>query len=578
MAPFSPTIAAIRYGYGLAPDQVLSKNQDDLLVQLADARLAPTFFPFGGVDTGQQRADALAAGFQVLRDLKNDEEKKREVRKRLQQTVDQSFQRDGVARVMQAVFSPYGFHERLAAFWFDHFSVNAQKKLEMKLITPLYEEQAIRPNLAGHFRDLLHAAVLHPAMLIYLDQDASAGPQSDMALKRKRGLNENLGRELLELHTLGAGSGYTQRDVRSAAMVLTGMSVDERYERTFKPAMAQPGEIKVLNASYGGDKRSADDCMTMLDDLARRPETAQHICIKLVRHFIADQPPPEVVSAMKQAWKASDGNLTRVYAAMLNHPRAWSDPGMKIKLPFDFVVSGLRAFGITAKNWKDRLSPGIDGDVANLMIPPVQAVRDIAQAALDEKAAPDAKASAAGASASAGVASGSMDMKAGMDMKGGMAPAGPGGAMGSTGSTGSMGDAAMMGSAMSPAGDKKPGDQKTASGGAAQKPQDPNKPGLARSLTFNTLKRMGQPVWQPPSPAGFEEGVASWLSPSQLSERILWARRAAASLSAEIDPKSFLRAALSDQARADTITVVQRAPNRQSGVALALASPEFNRR
>ncbi|NTE86019.1 DUF1800 domain-containing protein [Agrobacterium rubi] len=514
MAPFSPTMAAIRYGYGLSPGQVLNRNLDDLLVQLADAPLKETFFPVGGAFEARQRSDELADRLIATSAGKNGGELDRDGRKLIQQKAEQSFQRDSMARVMQAVFSPYGFHERLASFWVDHFSVNARKAVPMRLITPLYEVEAIRPHLAGPFRDLLQAAVLHPAMLIYLDQNRSTGPESAAAQKSKRGLNENLGRELLELHTMGAGSGYTQSDVRSAALVLTGMTVDDRNEMLFRPNMAEPGQIKVLGMSYGGDKRTADDCIDMLDDLATRPETAVHVCRKLCAHFIADEVPPDVLSAMVDEWKASKGNLVKVYAAMLNHPRAWSDPGRKMKLPFDYVVSGLRAFGITQKNWQERLSPVGDEDVV-----------------LAANAVPQAMAGDMNA------------MKPGGDQMTAQAP-----------------DPGMKANAEPP----------------PQKPKP--KQSLARTLTLASLRRMGQPVWQPPSPAGFEEGVASWLSPSQMSERILWARKASDSLGGDMEPKRLLEVAMADMARDDTIRVVSQAPSRVSGMTLALSSPEFNRR
>ncbi|MCI9865911.1 DUF1800 domain-containing protein [Rhizobium skierniewicense] len=510
MASFSPTVAAVRYGYGLSPGQVLNRNSDDLLVQLADAPLRDSYFPIGGAFAARQRSSDLADRIIATSGGKNGGELDRDGRRLIQQQAEQSFQRDSMARVMQAVFSPYGFHERLASFWVDHFSVNARKALPMRLITPLYEVEAIRPHLAGSFGDLLQAAVLHPAMLIYLDQNRSAGPESVAAEKNKRGLNENLGRELLELHTVGAGSGYTQADVRSAALVLTGMTVDDRNEMLFRPRMAQPGQIKVLGVSYGGRKRTADDCLDMLNDLAVRPETAVHICRKLAAHFIADEAPPEIVAAMVDEWKASKGHLLKVYAVMLNHPRAWADPGRKMKLPFDYVVSGLRAFGITQKNWQDKMSPNGDDEVGQAAAPAVTS-----------------------------------DIKA-------MLPGGDQTAM-----------------------EKPTGDMNA----MAEQPAKPKpKQSLARTLTLASLRRMGQPVWQPPSPAGFEEGVASWLSPSQMSERILWARKASSSLGGDIEPKMFLEAAMGDLARDDTIRVVSQAPSRVSGMTLALSSPEFNRR
>lgn len=531
MVSYSPTMAAIRFGYGLSPHEKQGERLDDLLGQLADGSRSEPMFPRGGIDEARQRADDLAEGLREIRAINNDGERDREGRKLLQQKANQAFQRDAVARVTQAVFSPYGFYERLSGFWFDHFSVNAYKTLPMRLLTPLYESEAIRPHLAGSFRDLLQAAILHPAMLIYLDQDRSAGPDSVAAQNRRRGLNENLGRELLELHTMGAGSGYTQTDVRSAALVLTGMTVNDQYEMLFRPRLAEPGQIDVLGISYGGRKRSVDDCLSMLDDLAARHETAEHICRKLVTHFIADEPPTDMIKVMVDAWRASDGNLAKVYEVMLSQPRAWSDPGRKMKLPFDYVVSGLRALGVDRKSWRDIMSP--DGDASDMT---------------DKgNAGPSGSSEGAGGSMMSGAVSGSR-AGPGKDMDGDMAQPEP------------QPQALAKGEAL------------PANNGNVRKP------GLARSMTIAALKRMGQPVWQPPSPAGFEEGVTTWLSPSQISERILWARKAANSLGRNIEPKALLQNALADMARDDTIKVVQQAPNRASGITLVLSSPEFNRR
>ena len=310
---------------------------------------------------------------------------------------------------------------------------------------------------------------------------------------------------------MGAGSGYTQSDVKSAALVLTGMTVDDRNEMLFRPGMAEPGRIKVLGVSYGGNKRTADDCLDMLDDLATRQETAVHVCRKLAAHFIADEPPPDVMTAMVEEWKASKGHLIKVYAAMLDHPQAWEEPNRKMKLPFDYVVSGLRAFGVSQKNWRDRLSPDGDEDGAPMASTPPPAMKG------EEGAG----------------------MKADGDQ-------------------------------MTMTNDTKPATE------PMQKPKP--KQSLARALTLAALRRMGQPVWQPPSPAGFEEGVASWLSPSQMSERILWARKASESLGGDMEPKRLLEVAMADMARDDTIRVVSQAPSRVSGMTLALSSPEFNRR
>ncbi|MGO7543067.1 DUF1800 family protein [Rhizobium ruizarguesonis] len=498
-----PTMAAIRFGYGFRPGEAPPDSKDELIGQLRKGAAATPDFPLGGPDMRHQAILSLQAQLQQIRqDAKTvtDDTTQREMRKGVQRQAQQQFQHDANLRLMQAVLSPYGFYERLATFWTDHFSTSANKSLPMRLIVPLYEAEAIRPFISGKFGDLLRSATAHPAMLIYLDQADSLGPDSAGGIKRNKGLNENLGRELLELHTLGAGSGYTQADVTAAAMVLTGLTIDRKeMDIAFRPNISEPGAHEVLGVSYGGRRRSRDDYLDMLDDLALHPKTAAHISRKLAVHFIADQPDEGMVSDMAEAWKKTDGDLTAVYTAMLDHPAAWRDEGAKARQPFDYVVTGLRALNAGPVN-------GVVGSflAAN-------------QQGTDE---------------------------------GDMAANTPG----------------MAGSPVptDPAGEAREKRLK-----AFQ---------TARALGQGALRRMGQPIWLPPSPAGFEEGFSAWVTGSQLAERLAWARRAAAQFGRDEDPREFLKSTLADAARDETIRVVSQAPNKISGLTLVLASPEFNRR
>ncbi|MCA0257872.1 MAG: DUF1800 domain-containing protein [Proteobacteria bacterium] len=469
MAISRKTYAAIRYGYGFAPGEDGPADGDALLAQLSAAKgQVPAFLKDGAAAHLKQGIDLkvqINTADEGIREGTVDPQYKKPL-------IDQRnalFLTDLMERVLQAVQSPYGFHERLVAFWFDHFSISAMKNDATRFLTPLFEAEAIRPNISGRFVDLLLAAENHPGMLTFLDQDKSAGPSSEAARKRRIGLNENLGRELIELHTMGARSGYTQSDVRNAALVLTGMTVDKGrdFSAVFRPALAQPGEKVVLGKNYGGNGISQADSHAMITDLAGRPETALHICRKLVTHFIADTPPDEVVKPMLAAWKKTDGDLTAVYAAMLDHPRAWDGFGQKIKRPFDFIVSGLRAVNA--------------GTTLQSTLPVVDMVTQ----------------------------------------------------------------------------------DKTAK--------------TMRDMTDGAMRRMGQPIWKPPSPAGFDEHGDAWLTPAQLAERINWARRAAA-LAQVKEPVALAQDVLGDVARPDTLQVIGRAPNRMQGIAMVLASAEFNRR
>lgn len=341
-----PVMSAIRFGYGIRPGEAVPDGPDALLAQI-EAGIAETpRFPEEGIDG---RWKAIEDYYVEMSRLPTGREQRREAARPLRKKVFHANGRDQHARVAQSVFSPHGFFERLATFWTDHFAVSVRKQRPMYLYTSLYEAEVIRRRLAGPFRDFLRDAATHPAMLIYLDQVKSVGPNSRRGRNGRRGLNENLGRELLELHTLGAGSGYGQNDVRAAALVLTGLGIDRDSGRTtFRRNIAEPGpiEVAVLGRSYGGERRTIEDVHAMLADLAAAPATVQHICRKLAVHFVADEPPTPLVKAMVDAWNASDGELMEVYAAMLRHPAAWEEPGRKARQPYDYVVAGLRAAGL----------------------------------------------------------------------------------------------------------------------------------------------------------------------------------------------------------------------------------------
>lgn len=356
------TMAANRFGYGRRPGEEPARDVEALLAQVERGVLETCPFPHDGIsgrresfhafhalEAAHRRAQAegtvpLAGGRAV---------------NPYASALTTTLLRDQHLKVRHAVISENGFFERLAAFWCDHFSISTAKGLPLRLLAGLYEAEALRPNLAGPFEDLLNAAILHPAMLFYLDQIRSIGPDSRLGRKQGRGLNENLARELIELHTMGAGSGYTQGDVRAAAYVLTGCGYRPRtFEVAFYPDRAEPGVHRVLGRAYGGMRRRMADVTALLSDLSQRPETRRHICRKLAVHFIADDPPAEVVTAMEAAWRASGGMLLAVYRAMLEHPRSREQEGRKARQPFDFVVASLRALGVPAAELDPLPAPG----------------------------------------------------------------------------------------------------------------------------------------------------------------------------------------------------------------------------
>lgn len=378
------------------------------------------------------------------------------------------------ARIQQAAATDTPFAERLVHFWSNHFAVSVQS-LPVAALAGDFENGAIRPHIMGKFGHLLKAAVLHPAMLLFLDQAQSVGPASLLAQRvgaratagegRRLGLNENLAREILELHTLGVNGGYVQADVTAFARALTGWTVaglgqrpDQLLRRmgvnadpgdaVFVPAMHEPGAQRILGKSYGGTDRA--QALAVLDDLARHPATARHIATKLACHFAADVPPPALVAKLERAYIDSSGDLPALYSVLIDAPESWQTATPKFKTPWDWTVSMLRATGI--------------------------------------KQLPDRR-----------------------------------GAVGA-------------------------------------------------------LAQLGQPIWQPGSPAGFDDIADRWAGASGLMLRAELASRIAGGIAARTDPRSWGAAIMADGSSEATLTAIARADSPAQGVVLALMAPEFLRR
>ena len=257
------------------------------------------------------------------------------------------------ARTLAAINSETPLVERLVAFWSNHFTVSIQRGEIAGLCGP-FEREAIRPYVLGRFHDMLAAVVRHPAMLLYLDNARSIGPNSPAGRRgRNLGINENLGRELLELHTLGVKGGYTQRDVEAMARMLTGWTVvpldkTDGGRFRFEPRIHEPGSKTQLGVNY--PENGAQEILTALAVLSRHPSTAKHIAGKLARHFVADDPPPATVERIATVFQRTDGDLEAVTRAVVELPDAWANPLAKVKSPQDYVVSLVRATGFTPKD------------------------------------------------------------------------------------------------------------------------------------------------------------------------------------------------------------------------------------
>ncbi|MEP6634430.1 MAG: DUF1800 domain-containing protein [Luteimonas sp.] len=269
---------------------------------------------------------------------------------------------DIAARYHHAAATSQPFVERLVRFWSNHFAVSVDKGPARLYAAPM-EREAIRPHVLGNFSDLLLAVETHPAMLRYLDNAASVGDRSlfvERAARRaqrtdkparKLGINENLAREILELHTLGADTGYTQADVTELARAITGWGVplprDVDAAQTafaYRQNAHEPGARRLLGKSYAEAGQSQGEAM--LRDLALNPATARHLSRKLATHFVSDTPPSSLIDRMAKAYLGSGGQLTALYRTLIDDAAAWSPEARKYKTPDDFVVSAMRAGSI----------------------------------------------------------------------------------------------------------------------------------------------------------------------------------------------------------------------------------------
>lgn len=373
------------------------------------------------------------------------------------------------ARLTAAIATPTPFPERLVHFWANHFAVSADKQTVIGFVGN-YENEAIRPHIMGKFSDLLIAAVKHPAMLLYLDQAQSFGPESPFATRVRRhgnrrspGLNENLAREILELHTLGVRTGYTQADVTAFAKALTGLTVAglgrgagqrlmpadaEPGATVFIAPLHEPGAQTLLGRRY--DAAGAAQAEAILRDLAVHPATARHIATKLARHFTADDPPGALVDRLAADFLKTGGDLASLYRALIASPEPWVAAPTMFKSPWDWTVSMLRALKISALGEKQNV-------------------------------------------------------------------------------------AAMF-------------------------------------------TQLGQPIWRPGSPAGYDDKVATWAGSAGLMQRVELASRIAGRIGDRVDARQLAPLVLADALSPETGQAIARADSPGQGIAMLFASPTFLRR
>lgn len=454
------TLAPVRFGFGLSPRAAGPLTVPEMLAAL---RSDGAGAQFPGMQTDV--ALKMRVDFVRLKRAERDDEPGAAAALKAHKAALHDALVDSLQLALaRAVDDPAGMRERLFAFWRDHFTIQGKRREDYALAAS--HAEALRPHLTGSFPAMLRAAVLHPMMLIYLDQTSSFGPGSRAARKKPErglGLNENLAREVIELHTLGVGGAYTQDDVRQLAELFTGLRVLGEAGTQFSPDLAEPGAEQVLGRSFGGDPARLDDIHAVLDALALHPDTARHLARKLAVHFVGPDPAPDLTAAMAEAYLGANGALMPVYQVLLEHPGARGDDLLKVRQPFEFIATSLRALGLSGAE-----------------------------------------------------------------------------VMGLSGA-------------------------------------------ILRKQGYWPLRSMGQQWLAPRGPDGWPEAAEDWIAPQTLSARINWALKAPAAIAKELsrplpDARDFLPQALGPRVTEALSFAVPRAESRAEGIALVLASPEFNRR
>ncbi|HVA14857.1 MAG TPA: DUF1800 domain-containing protein [Stellaceae bacterium] len=334
-------VATTRFGYAPRPGELASVARDPrgwVLRQL-DAPPAP-------LDPALPNSAAMVAELLQLRqDRKN---QAADALKAANQRRRAVYLAETAVRTNAAVNGAAPLLERLTRFWSNHFTVSCIRP-EITGFAGAFEREAIRPHVTGRFVDLLLAAERHPAMLFYLDQVLSIGPDSRVGQRQHKGLNENLAREMMELHTLGVDGGYTQDDVEALARILTGWSIARLRAPNagtfrFYPQLHEPGSQTLLGKTY--PESGYDQGELALRDLAAHPATATHIATQLARHFIADNPPKDAVQRIARVFRDTGGDLKRVTQAVVHEDAAWQ-PFAKVRTPDELLIAASRITGFT---------------------------------------------------------------------------------------------------------------------------------------------------------------------------------------------------------------------------------------
>jgi len=355
MSSLHAFIAANRFGFGPTPGDLQKIAPDPIgwATRQLDARYVHNALLAQLPSTAATIKDSmgLMKRAKQAKDSGNAEEQRKMQREAIKGLRDDYIGEAG-ARTRAAITSQAPFFERLVQFWSNHFTVSATKRQTLPLVAA-FERDAIRPHILGSFSDLLRASSRHPAMLLYLDNARSIGPNSMAGKRRNKGLNENLAREILELHSLGVAGGYTQSDVIALAKMLTGWTADAEAKGDgsgflFVNLIHEPGDKTLLGKTYRNS--GVQEAEAALADIANHPATATFIATKLARHFVADEPSTATINTLATAYRRYNGQLVPLYKTLLGLPEVWQNPIGKIKTPNDYIISLMRASGLEAED------------------------------------------------------------------------------------------------------------------------------------------------------------------------------------------------------------------------------------
>ena len=332
-----------RFGLGARPGEALDIDPIPWLRTQVSPRAAK--MANSNLETTQQLLERIVAA----KTAGNSDANRRKYR---EQATDQ-MKREVAAVVNHGLRTDHPFAERLVRFWSNHFTVSAEGELEVRYLAGVYEREAIRPHVFGKFEDMVLATARHPAMLVYLDQVRSVGPKSRIGGRRKSGLNENYARELMELHTLGVDGGYDQGDVEELAKILTGWTVGGLVRRTskskitpfrFEPSIHEPGSKRLLGKKIA--ESGENEGLEAVRLLVRQPATSRYVATKLVRHFVADDPPEKDVETIAGVFRDTGGDLAQVSLALINLRSAFTTDARKFRTPQEFILAIGRALNV----------------------------------------------------------------------------------------------------------------------------------------------------------------------------------------------------------------------------------------